>query len=489
MAANLASLPGKYLLEHQIYPLIEDAENARFAAAENLPAPLIHELQFLLAKKVEVEIWPKEKLSEALLKFAPDSQAAASNGIGDQFEHVDKSIVNQIESAHLVNEDQVVIQLVNTLISEAIRRKASDIHLESYEDDFRIRLRIDGKLQIYPAPEKRLKNAVISRLKIMADMDIAEKRRPQDGRIRMKSSDRFTDIRASTLPTDFGEKMVLRILDKSALNLSLENLGMPDDILEKYRQVLSAPYGMVLVTGPTGSGKTTTLYAGLNYINRPDINILTIEDPIEYNLGGINQTMVKPSIGLTFAAILRTALRQDPNTIMLGEIRDSETAEIAIRASLTGHLLLSTLHTNDAISTITRLIDMKIPPFLLAGALKLILSQRLVRKICPDCKTPEKISGEMIRRGRLPRSLARETFYKGAGCENCNFSGYRGREAVVEALVIDETFSENILSGSSPGKLRAIAKEKGIRSLFDAALDKARQGITSISEVLFETGF
>lgn len=489
MALGLTSLPEKYFQKYQLCPLDEDKEIARFAAAAHLPASLIHELQFLLDKKIEVAVWPKERLKEALLKFASGPQAAATDDIEYPFEHVDKAVIKQAESAHLLNEDQAVIQLVNTLISEAILRNASDIHLESYEDDFRIRMRIDGKLQIYPAPEKRLKNAVISRLKIMADMDIAEKRRPQDGRIRMKSRDRHIDVRASTLPTDFGEKIVLRILDKSALNLSLESLGMPVDALEKYRQVLSVPYGMVLVTGPTGSGKTTTLYAGLNYINRPDINILTIEDPIEYNLHGINQTMVKPAIGLTFSSILRTALRQDPNIIMLGEIRDSETAEIAVRASLTGHLLLSTLHTNDAISTITRLIDMNIPPFLLVGALKLILSQRLLRKICPECKIPEKIGGEFLRKHGLPETFLQEAFYKGRGCEYCNFSGYRGREAVVEALSVDEAFSESILSGTSPGKLRMIANEKGLHSLFDAALDKAREGITSISEVLYETGF
>ena len=359
---------------------------------------------------------------------------------------------------------------------------------ESYEDSFRIRYRIDGKLVEMKTLPIAKKPAVISRLKIMADLDIAEKRQPQDGRIRMKSGDKTINIRVSTLPTNFGEKVVLRILDNTGQQLSLDALGLTKRNLEDIQRILKMPNGLVLVTGPTGSGKTTTLYAALNFLNQPDINITTIEDPIEYNLPGINQTMVRTNIGLSFAAILRTVLRQDPNVIMVGEIRDQETADIAVRAALTGHLVLSTLHTNDAASTIMRLMDMGIKPFLLASALRMIIAQRLVRKICSHCKRAVEIDWDTLRRHRVEPTLQQRQFFSGAGCRRCNSTGYVGREVIMESLLIDDAISALISRRATIADFRSQAKHSRFDSLRDDGIRKAAAGITSLSEVLSETG-
>jgi type IV pilus assembly protein PilB len=335
-------------------------------------------------------------------------------------------------------------------------------------------------LQVAPSHVKPL----LSRLKIMADLDIAEKRRPQDGRIRVKQGESTIDIRVSTLPTDFGEKMVLRILDKSRIELNLQKLGFEERNLKVFRRTIRLPYGMVLVTGPTGSGKTTTLYAALQEINRPELNITTIEDPIEYNLAGINQTHVRPEIGLTFAAALRSILRQDPNVIMVGEIRDSETAEIAIRAALTGHLVFSTLHTNDAPSAITRLVDMGVEPFLVASSVKLILAQRLLRHLCPHCRTPVVASPEQAEELGLRGD---GHFFRGKGCQACSQLGYRGRTAAVELLPVGNGLGAMISRGASANDLRSQAQAEGMVPLREAALSKAARGETSLDEVIRET--
>jgi type IV pilus assembly protein PilB len=303
----------------------------------------------------------------------------------------------------------------------------------------------------------------------------------------MKSGDKTVDIRVSTLSTDFGEKVVLRILDRSSLKLSLDVLGFEKKVLADFKKVLKMPYGMVLATGPTGSGKTTTLYAALNFLNKADVNIITIEDPIEYNLPGINQTMVKPEIGLTFAGILRTVLRQDPNIIMVGEIRDSETAEIAVRSALTGHLVLSTLHTNDAISTIVRLIDMGVEPFLVANSLKMVIAQRLIRKICPKCRTEDKEALTQFQHYNLPAELKEITHYKGARCQYCNQTGFSGREAIIEHLIIDDEFARLILNNADISQLRAFAKSKNLMTLKEAGFQKIVEGKTTLSETISET--
>ncbi|MGH1363637.1 MAG: GspE/PulE family protein [Calditrichia bacterium] len=379
-----------------------------------------------------------------------------------------------------------VVSYVDWLIRSAIEAGASDIHVEIDEEVFRIRLRLDGKLVEFDNPDCR-PQSVISRLKIMSGLDIAEKRRPQDGRIRFEAGPRAVDIRVSTLPTDFGEKVVMRILDKSALNLSLESLQMQSALLNELQQILKMPHGMILVTGPTGSGKTTTLYSALNYLNRTESNIITIEDPIEYNLQGVNQTMVRADIGLTFASVLRSVLRQDPNIIMLGEIRDAETAEIAVRSALTGHLVLSTLHTNDAASTIVRLIDMGIEPFLVAGAVRMILAQRLVRKICSACREPDFAAKSALSASLLSSLPSGITLFRGRGCNSCYHTGYSGRIAIFEPFIMTEALGDLILNGGGLTELRNTLREQNSVNLRQSGLRHVAAGITTLEEVLTET--
>ncbi|WP_299535346.1 GspE/PulE family protein [Ulvibacterium sp.] len=378
-----------------------------------------------------------------------------------------------------------VITQVDQIIQHAIELGASDIHLEPFETQYRLRYRIDGVLQEMAVLQMNQKEAIISRLKIMAELDIAEKRRPQDGRIKIraaKGSD--IDLRVSTLPTQYGEKIVMRILDKGSLELKLETLGFSEEELTTFRKEISNPYGMILVTGPTGSGKTTTLYSALNEINSTDVNITTIEDPIEYNLEGINQTQVHEEIDLTFVNILRAILRQDPNIIMVGEIRDRETAEIAIRAALTGHLVFSTLHTNDAASAVSRLVEMGIEPFLVSSSVRLVIAQRLVRKVCMHCKkeySPDKaILKELnISEGQL--------LYKGEGCDECNQTGYRGRTALIELLKIDDAISNKISQQANASEIKSSAVLSGMKTLREMGIEKLKQGLTTVEEVYRET--
>ncbi len=377
-----------------------------------------------------------------------------------------------------------VIQQVDSLIRRAIRTGASDIHLEPYETLFRVRYRLDGVLYDVAQISLLQKSAVISRLKVMASLDIAEKRRPQDGRIRLKDADATVDIRVSTLPTDFGEKIVLRILDKRNLNLDLSGLGLEEEKLALVRKTFSLPHGMILVTGPTGSGKTTTLYAGLNEINTPHINITTIEDPIEYNLLGINQTHIRADIGFTFASALRAFLRQDPNVIMVGEIRDGETASIAIRAALTGHLVLSTLHTNDAPSSISRLLNMDVEPYLVASSVRLVIAQRLVRRVCLHCKEERSIESDIAKELGLEKE---NTSWKGVGCEHCNGTGYAGRIAIFEFMPMSDRLSEAVTKRVNAREFRSIALSEGMSTLREQALKLMRKGLTSVEEVVRET--
>ncbi len=356
-----------------------------------------------------------------------------------------------------------VVGQVNTIIHKAIDMEASDIHFEPYEESFRLRYRLDGVLQEMGSLSLTQKEAILSRLKIMARLDIAEKRRPQDGRIRIEKGEKAVDLRVSTLPTEFGEKVVLRILDKSQQRLELSQIGLEESNLKLFRRAIQNPYGMILITGPTGSGKTTTLYAALSELNTPEVNITTIEDPIEYNLSGINQTQIRNEIGLNFISILRSILRQDPNIIMVGEIRDGETAEIAIRSALTGHLVFSTLHTNDAPSAITRLIDMGIEPFLVVSSIKLVMAQRLVRKIYKSCKhiyEPEKSCLEEL--GIQDKTI---TYHCGRGCDNCNGTGYKGRTALIEIMPVSDSISQLIVKRTGTGEIRQHALEAGMLTL------------------------
>ena len=385
-------------------------------------------------------------------------------------------------------QDKPLVKLVDSIIGDAIRRGCSDIHIETYEKRIRVRYRLDGNLQeMSPLPFK-YRAAIVSRVKIMADLDISERRLPQDGRIKVKFGDRAVDLRVSVLPTIFGEKVVMRILDPRSVNVDLTKLGFSQHSLKEFDKTIHLPFGMILVTGPTGSGKTTTLYSALKQINTTDINILTAEDPVEFNFDGINQVAVKSHIGLSFAASLRSFLRQDPDVIMVGEIRDSETAEIAVRAALTGHLVFSTLHTNDAPSTIDRLVDMGIPNYLVVSCVRLIMAQRMVRKICPNCKHQVQISSETLQMlGLADNEIKDLRVYEGRGCSECNNTGYSGRIGIFEVMPLTPAIEKMIISGASSADIREQAVTAGMLTLRAAALEKLKQGITTVGEVLSVT--
>jgi type IV pilus assembly protein PilB len=390
------------------------------------------------------------------------------------------------------SEDAPVVRLVNVLLVDSLRRGASDIHVEPYEKDFRVRFRIDGVLYDIMHPPLRMRDALISRLKIMSKLDISEKRLPQDGRIKIKvkvdNRSRELDFRVSTLPTLFGEKVVLRLLDKDKLMLDMTKLGFEKESLEIFQRNIIKPYGMVLVTGPTGSGKTNTLYSALQSLNTPETNIMTAEDPVEFNLPGINQVQMKDQIGLNFAAALRSFLRQDPNIVLVGEIRDFETAEIAIKASLTGHMVLSTLHTNDAPSTISRMVNMGIEPFLVATSVNIIQAQRLIRRICANCKEEKSTLAEaLVEIGFSAEEAPTIKTYKGRGCETCNNTGFKGRVGLYEVMEITDELRELIIIGASAIELRKKAVELGMITLRGSGLQKIREGITTIEEVVKET--
>jgi type IV pilus assembly protein PilB len=382
-------------------------------------------------------------------------------------------------------DEAPVVRLINMILTDAIRRGASDIHLEPYEKVFRVRFRIDGVLHEIMTPPKRLEAALTSRVKIMATLDIAERRLPQDGRIKLRYHQREIDFRVSTLPTIFGEKTVMRILDKEALQLDLSALGFDPWSLEQFTKAIHSPYGMILITGPTGSGKTTTLYSAIHTINSPDINIMTAEDPVEYNLKGVNQVQINDEIGRTFAACLRSFLRQDPDVILVGETRDLETAQIGIRAALTGHLVLTTLHTNDCPSTPARLLDMGIPPFLVSSSLQLILAQRLGRRVCRDCREPYEASEEsLVPYGHVPQGVGTINFYKGKGCQTCNFTGMKGRVAIYEVMPVTTELRDLILRNATTNEIRDVAASQGMKTLRQNALQKVIDGVTTVEEVL-----
>jgi type IV pilus assembly protein PilB len=415
-----------------------------------------------------------------------DEEAARDLEVIDEDDEID------VTSLTRMSEDAPVVRLVNVLLVDALQRGASDIHIEPYEKDLRIRFRIDGVLYDVMHPPMRLRDALISRIKIMSKLDISEKRLPQDGRIKIKlradGKSRELDFRVSTLPTLFGEKVVMRLLDKDKLMLDMTKLGFEPESLEKFKRNISKPYGMVLVTGPTGSGKTNTLYSALQALNTTDTNIMTAEDPVEFNLVGINQVQMKEQIGLNFAAALRSFLRQDPNIILVGEIRDFETAEIAIKAALTGHLVLSTLHTNDAPSTISRLMNMGIEPFLVATSVNLIQAQRLIRRICSECKSEQPTPAEaLVEIGFTPEEAKSLKIFKGKGCPKCNNTGYKGRVGLYEVMEITDDIRELILIGASALELRKRAIEQGMLTLRRSGLVKIMNGITTIEEVVRET--
>jgi type IV pilus assembly protein PilB len=424
-----------------------------------------------------------------------DSQAAALQEVVAEMEEASElEVVDDDQGGGKVDvfelkesaDEAPVVKLVNLILVDAIRRGASDIHLEPYEKVFRVRFRVDGVLQEIMTPPKRLEPAIVSRVKIMSNLDIAERRLPQDGRIKLRYSSREIDFRVSTLPTIFGEKTVMRILDKEALKLDLSMLGFDSWSLENFNKAIHSPYGMILITGPTGSGKTTTLYSAIHTVNSPDVNIMTAEDPVEYNLKGVNQVQINDDIGRTFAAALRSFLRQDPDIILVGETRDLETAQIGIRAALTGHLVLTTLHTNDCPSTIARLLDMGIPPFLVSSSLLLILAQRLGRKICKDCKEPFEIDEEtLVPYGHVSQGGGgKVTLYKGKGCAMCSFTGLKGRVAIYEVMLVTQEIRDLILRNAPTAEIREMAVSQGMKTLRQSGLMKVIEGTTTVEEVL-----
>jgi type II secretion system protein E len=458
------------------------------AVSDPLDIDTIDSLSFLLQRELELVCTSPEKIREGLVKYYGTADEAANILKEKLGEDIDLGL--EIGDGSAIAEgdeaDAPIIRMVSMLIIEAHRAGASDIHLEPLDKKFRVRFRIDGVLQEMQAPPKRLQSAIVSRLKIMTgSMSIAEKRLPQDGRIQVKIKKKPIDLRVSTIPTNHGESVVMRVLDKSSLVLGLPELGFFSDDQETFERLIQMPDGILLVTGPTGSGKTSTLYACLNYINKPDRKIITVEEPIEYQMTGINQVQVNPEIGMTFPAALRSILRQAPNIIMIGEIRDLETATIATNASLTGHLVFSTLHTNDAPSAIARLVDIGVQPFLVASSLRAIMAQRLVRRICPNCRQPADLSESEMRALQIEPSQLRDAqVMQGKGCEQCRGTGYKGRMGIFEIFVFDDEVRHMINKRSATLSLRQRARELGMRTLREDGVRKVLAGLTSAEEVI-----
>ncbi len=482
-------VPEDLVQKYRIMPINRVGSTLIVAVEDPANMFAVDDVKFLTGYNVEMVLAAPSAIKETIDRYY-DSSATLLD-VMSNFDLDDLEIVqdeDELDMADLERavEDAPVVKLVNLILSDAIKKGASDIHIEPYEKSFRVRYRIDGVLYEEMRPPLKLKNAITSRIKIMASLDIAERRLPQDGRIKLKiSRDKDMDFRVSVLPTLFGEKIVLRLLDKSNLQLDMTKLGFEENALKDFQESIHKPYGMVLVTGPTGSGKTTTLYSALTELNTPETNISTAEDPVEFNLPGINQVQIHEEIGLNFAAALRSFLRQDPDIIMVGEIRDFETAEIAIKAALTGHLVLSTLHTNDAPSTVNRLLNMGVEPFLVASATNLILAQRLARKICENCKEPVDLPAQaLIDIGVSPDEVGTFTCYRGTGCANCADTGYRGRVALYEVMVITDELKELILNGASSMELRETAVQGGMKTLRMSGITKLKEGVTTLEEVV-----
>ena len=478
----------QYLKKHKIVPLITSSDSA---IAVNDPTnfqPVDDLRQLLKNPDLPVVLSSQDAIAAAINMAYDMSRASAKDYFEEMNEASTDDLISKIdETADLLDEtsDAPIIKLVNLLVSGAIKDRASDIHVEPYSGNLKIRYRIDGILYDILNLPRRIQSPLVSRIKIMAKLNIAEKRLPQDGRIEIKIADRLVDIRVSVIPTAFGERVVLRLLDKTANILRLADLGMHDERIKLLNKLIKSPYGIILVTGPTGSGKTTTLYAALSTINRPEINIITIEDPIEYQMDGVGQIQVNPKIDLTFAAGLRSIVRQDPDVILIGEIRDRETAEIAIQSSLTGHLVFSTLHTNDAASAVTRLIDMGIEPFLITSSIIAIIAQRLVRVLCPHCKEVYVPDEETLANLGLDRSvLQKNTFYRKSGCNLCMQTGFRGRTAIFEIMIVDDEIKKLVLKTSDANQINELALKQGMITLQKDGIDKVLNGITTAEEVL-----
>ncbi|MBI5562782.1 MAG: type IV-A pilus assembly ATPase PilB [Deltaproteobacteria bacterium] len=484
-------IPEDVCQKYQVLPVNRTGSTLIMAMADPSNIFAIDDIKFLTGYNVEPLIASEAAIKTAIEKHYESPEANLEGMLGD-FEETDMEVVKDEEEVDVNDlkklvEDAPVVKLVNMILTDAIKKNASDIHIEPYEKSFRVRYRVDGVLAEVMKPPMKLKNAITSRIKIMSNMDIAERRLPQDGRIKLKlGKNKEMDYRVSVLPTLFGEKTVLRLLDKGNLQLDMTKLGFEEKALKDFMHAIHKPWGICLVTGPTGSGKTTTLYSALSDLNKVSENISTAEDPVEFNLAGINQVQMHDDIGLNFAAALRSFLRQDPDVIMVGEIRDYETAEIAVKAALTGHLVLSTLHTNDAPSTVNRLLNMGIEPFLVSSACNLILAQRLARKVCKDCRTKTEVSGKVLVDFGVPAADIKKgvEVCKGAGCATCNGSGYKGRIALYEVMPFTDTIKEMVLNGASSSELKKAAIKEGMKSLRMSGITKVLEGVSTVEEIM-----
>jgi type IV pilus assembly protein PilB len=493
-------IPSEVAQKYLVIPVNRTGATLTISMADPTNVFAMDDIKFMTGYNVEPVVASEIAIRESIEKYYGSSHAMELKQVMDEMAEAEAEALEVLEeeeeldtnAMEAAGEEAPVVKLVNIILTDSIKKSASDIHLEPYEKDFRVRFRIDGVLYEIMHPPMKLKDAITSRIKIMAKLDISERRLPQDGRIKIKmklsGKTKEMDYRVSCLPTLFGEKIVLRLLDKDNLVLDMTKLGFERESLNKFEKQILKPYGMVLVTGPTGSGKTNTLYSAMSRVNSPETNIMTAEDPVEFNLHGINQVQTKESIGLNFAAALRSFLRQDPNIVLVGEIRDFETAEIAVKAALTGHLVLSTLHTNDAPSTINRLMNMGIEPFLVATSVNLICAQRLVRRICKECKEEIQMPVQALTDiGFSEESAPGVALFKGRGCGNCNNTGYRGRVGLFEVLEVTEDIRELVLSGASAMELRRKGVDEGMITLRMSGLEKIRAGATSVEEVVRET--
>jgi len=493
-------VPSETAQKYQIIPLSRAGANLTIAMVDPTNVFAMDDIKFMTGYNVEPVVASETAIMDSIDKYYGSAHSLQLKEVMSELAETDAGDVEVLEETSDIDleelerssEEAPVVKLCNLILTDALRRGASDIHIEPYEREFRVRFRIDGVLYVVMNPPMKLRDAITSRLKIMAKLDISEKRLPQDGRIKIRMNSngkmRELDYRVSTLPTLFGEKVVLRLLDKEKLMLDMTKLGFEQASLKHFEEAILKPWGMVLVTGPTGSGKTNTLYSAISRLNTPETNIMTAEDPVEFNLVGINQVQMKESIGLNFAAALRSFLRQDPNIVLVGEIRDFETAEIAVKAALTGHLVLSTLHTNDAPSTINRLMNMGIEPFLVATSVHLICAQRLVRKICKECRAPLEMPPQaLIEVGFEPADAKNLTIFKGRGCTTCNNTGYKGRLGLYEVLECSDEIRQMILEGASAMEIKKQGIQEGMLTLRRSGLQKIADGITTIEEVVRET--
>ena len=491
-SAIVSLLPEEMAIKYGVIPVQKEERLIHVVIGDPKNVFVVDAIKFLTGCNVRVWMAPESQVKKAIEKYYVTSVSTTGfDGIIQDVEDSNLEVVQ--DNADDDNADYGVmeaplVRLVNKVLTDAVKVRASDIHIETYEKTVRVRYRLDGTLMEQTTLPYKLKGAVVSRIKIMANLDIAERRLPQDGRIKIHVGMKKIDLRVSVLPTIYGEKVVMRILDQTNLNLDMSKMGFSEKSLRDFQESLNSPFGMILVTGPTGSGKSTTLYSALSSVNNPDTNIMTAEDPVEYNLEGINQVAVNSEIGLTFAAALKSFLRQDPDIIMVGEIRGLETAQIATKAALTGHLVLSTLHTNDAPSTITRLADMGIEPFLVATSVRLVIAQRLVRRICKECKVEETLTSEELRLLEISEADAKGIrFYKGAGCTVCSGTGFKGRVAIHQVLPITEAIKKLIVDRATPDEIEKVSIGEGVMNLRMNALEKLRAGVTTAQEVIKST--